>query len=81
VPRRDEVLRTLQQAGIGAAIHYPVPMHLQEAFTGLGHARGDFPVAETAADEIISLPLFPQITAEQQERVVEVLRDAVGSRV
>jgi dTDP-4-amino-4,6-dideoxygalactose transaminase len=81
VPRRDEVLRTLQQAGIGAAIHYPVPMHLQEAFAGLGHARGDFPVAETAADEIISLPLFPQITAEQQERVVEVLRDAVGSRV
>jgi dTDP-4-amino-4,6-dideoxygalactose transaminase len=78
VPRRDEVLRTLQQAGIGAAIHYPVPMHLQEAFAWLGHKRGHFPVAEKAAGEILSLPLFPQITPEQQERVVDVLRGAVG---
>ena len=80
VPRRDEVLHTLQQAGIGAAIHYPVPMHLQEAFRGTGHKRGDFPVAEKASDEILSLPLFPQITAVQQERVVEVLHRALRSR-
>jgi dTDP-4-amino-4,6-dideoxygalactose transaminase len=80
VPRRDRVLHALQQAGIGAAIHYPLPMHLQEAFRGMGHRPGDFPVAEKAADEIISLPMFPQITAAQQERVVEVVRGALGSR-
>ena len=80
VPRRDEVLRALHEAGIGAAIHYPVPMHLQEAFVALGHKHGDFPVAEKVSAEIISLPLFPQITAGQQERVVEALRGALGSR-
>ena len=80
VPRRDEVLCALHAAGIGAAIHYPVPMHLQDAFLGLGHKRGDFPVAEKASDEILSLPLFPQITVAQQERVVDALRGALGSR-
>jgi dTDP-4-amino-4,6-dideoxygalactose transaminase len=77
VPRRDDVLRKLNAAGIGAGIHYPVPIHLQGAFAGLGHQRGDFPVAEAAADEILSLPLYPHITAAQQERVVEALRAAL----
>ena len=77
VPRRDDVLRNLNAAGIGAGIHYPVPIHLQGAFAGLGHQRGDFPVAEAAADEILSLPLYPHITAAQQERVVEALRAAL----
>jgi dTDP-4-amino-4,6-dideoxygalactose transaminase len=80
VPRRDQVLHALHHAGIGAAIHYPVPMHLQEAFLDLGYTRGEFPVAEKAAGEIISLPLFPQITAGQQQRVVAVLRRALESR-
>ena len=78
VPRRDEVLRTLHAAGIGAGIHYPVPIHLQGAFAGLGHRRGDFPVAEAAADEGLSLPLYPHITAAQQERVVDTLRAALA---
>jgi dTDP-4-amino-4,6-dideoxygalactose transaminase len=78
VPRRDDVLRKLNAAGIGAGIHYPVPIHLQGAFAGLGHQRGDFPVAEAAADEILSLPLYPHITAAQQERVVEALRAALA---
>lgn len=76
VPERDAVLARLNAAGIGAGIHYPVPVHLQPAFRGLGEA-GSFPVAERAAQEILSLPLYPGITAEQQERVAGELRRAV----
>jgi dTDP-4-amino-4,6-dideoxygalactose transaminase len=77
VPNRDEVLRHLQEDGVGAGVHYPVPVHLTPAMADLGHAPGDFPVAEAAAAEILSLPMFPGITVEQQERVVESLLDAV----
>ena len=78
VPRRDEVLKQLNADGIGAGIHYPVPIHLQGAFASLGHRRGDFPVAEKACDEILSLPMFAEITAEQQMRVAATLRRALG---
>jgi len=78
VQRRDHVLRHLQEAGIGAGIHYPVPLHLQGAFAGLGHHCGDFPIAEAAAGEVLSLPLFPAISAAQQERVAEALVAAVS---
>lgn len=78
VPRRDAVLRRLQDASIQAAIHYPVPIHLQPAFRYLGYAPGDFPVAETAARQLLSLPLYPQITVEQQVRVAGALREALG---
>ena len=77
VPDRDSVLRRVNAAGIGAGIHYPVPVHLQPAFRHLG-GPGSFPVAETAAQEILSLPLYPGITAQQQERVVNVLRSALS---
>ena len=77
VPERDRVLEKLHAGGIGAGIHYPVPIHLQGAFAHLGHSRGDFPVAEKAADEILSLPLFPEITPAQQQRVAETLRSAL----
>lgn len=78
VPERDRVLARLKDSGIGAAVHYPVPCHLQGAFRYLGHRRGDFPVTEQAADEILSLPMFPGITEEQQARVVDALRAGVG---
>ncbi|HJQ85546.1 MAG TPA: DegT/DnrJ/EryC1/StrS family aminotransferase [Candidatus Binatia bacterium] len=78
VPERDRVLAHLAAAGIGAGTHYPVPIHLQGAFRDLAHRRGDFPVAEAAAAEILSLPIFPGITAAQQERVVRELRAALG---
>ena len=78
VPNRDAVLKELHASGIGAGIHYPVPVHLTEAFAGLGYAEGAFPVAEKSAAEIISLPLFPEITADQQEFVISALRAAVG---
>lgn len=78
VQNRDDVLQALNDAGIGAGIHYPVPCHLQGAFSSHGHRRGDFAVAEQAADEILSLPLFPQITEEQQVTIVAELRKALG---
>lgn len=76
VSRRDEVLKGLHAAGIQAGIHYPVPIHLQGAFRDLGYAPGDLPVTEAAAATILSLPLFPGITPDQQERVVDVLARA-----
>ena len=60
VARRDDVLRCLHDEGIGAGIHYPVPVHLQPAFRHLGYGPGDFPVAEAAAGQLLSLPLYPQ---------------------
>lgn len=77
VPRRDATLKALNAAGIGAGIHYPVPPHLQGAFKHLGHQAGDFPVAEKAANELLSLPMYAEITAAQQERVVAELFKAL----
>ena len=79
VPRRDVVLKRLHQAGIQAGIHYPVPIHLQGAFRQLGHRPGDFPQAEQAAQEVLSLPLFPGISIQQQERVVRELQRAMDA--
>jgi dTDP-4-amino-4,6-dideoxygalactose transaminase len=78
VPGRDRVLKELQAAEIQAGIHYPVPIHLTNAFAWLGYAEGSFPVTERAAGQLLSLPLFPEITAEQQARVVETLKAALG---
>ena len=75
---RDRVVAALNASGIGAGIHYPVPVHLHGAYAHLKHTRGDFPVAERSAGRILSLPLFPGITADQQDRVVDVLRSAVS---
>jgi dTDP-4-amino-4,6-dideoxygalactose transaminase len=77
VPRRDQVLKQLHAAKIGAGIHYPLPIHLQEALKGLGYKRGDLPVAERLSGEILSLPLYAEITEEQQTRVATELRKAV----
>jgi dTDP-4-amino-4,6-dideoxygalactose transaminase len=77
VQDRDRVLSELHAAGIGAGIHYPTPVHLTGAFASLGRGIGDFPVAERIAGELLSLPLFPEITRAQQEFVVETLAKAV----
>lgn len=74
---RDGVLARLNAAGVGAGVHYPVPIHLQGAFRHLGHGPGDFPVAERAAAEILSLPIYPHITPAQQQRVAEALAAAI----
>ena len=67
----------LHAAGIGAGIHYPVPVHLTPAFAGLGTPRGRSPSPSAPRDELLSLPLFPEITAEQQQRVATVLMSAL----
>jgi dTDP-4-amino-4,6-dideoxygalactose transaminase len=77
VADRDRVLGQLNDAGIGAGIHYPTPIHLHEAFADLGHTRGAFPIAEQAAREMISLPLYPGITETQQVNIAGVLTSAV----
>lgn len=78
VPRRDEVFARMREAGIGVGIHYPIPLHLQPAYGWLGYGRGAFPETEAAADSILSLPIYPEMTAEQQEYVVAQLRKALG---
>ncbi len=70
VPDREGFMRQMAEAGIGTAIHYPVPLHLQKAYAWLGYRAGDFPVAERTATEIVSLPMFPQLTGDQQFAVV-----------
>lgn len=79
VDERDRVLAETNAAGVGTAIHYPTPVHLTQAYSGLGYRQGQFPVVEAAADRILSLPMFPHLTAEQQERVVVALRASVAA--
>jgi dTDP-4-amino-4,6-dideoxygalactose transaminase len=72
---REGLMNHLRMAGIGTAIHYPIPLHLQKAYKSLNYQPGDFPVAEKVAVEIMSLPMYPQLTAAQQARVAnEILR-------
>lgn len=73
VNNRDELIKDLGAAGIGTGIHYPVPLHQQKAYAHLGYKKGDFPVTDRIAPEIVSLPMFPGLSAEQQKHVVEAV--------
>jgi len=77
VPGRDRVQERLHTAGVGCEVYYPVPFHVQECFRPLGHAAGAFPLSAQAAAESLAIPIFPELTAEQQERVVAALAGAV----
>ena len=72
--RRDELKAYLEANGVGCALHYPLPLHLQKCYADLGHKAGDFPVAEKAARECLSLPVYPELTEAQILRVVEVVK-------
>ena len=78
-PRRDEVLARLQAMGIGASVHYPVPIHLTGAFSGLGQTRGAFPVTEELADSVLSLPIHPHLDEHAQDFIVKALIEAVSA--
>jgi dTDP-4-amino-4,6-dideoxygalactose transaminase len=80
VADRDEVCRRLQSRGIGAGVHYPIPIHLQAAYRDLEYSVGDFPASEQAAREVLSLPMYPQLTPEQIATVCAELRDIVGGQ-
>jgi dTDP-4-amino-4,6-dideoxygalactose transaminase len=78
-PMRNELQKHLSSAGIGTGIHYPIPLHLQKAYASRGWKRGDFPVTEAAADEILSLPMFAGLTPDQQKRVAEAVSQFAGT--
>jgi dTDP-4-amino-4,6-dideoxygalactose transaminase len=79
VADRDGLMAHLKDAGIGTGIHYPIPLHLQKAYESLGYKLGDFPITERVAKEIVSLPMFPTLTSQQQEAVVNGVRQFVTS--
>ena len=76
---RDEAIRRLAEMGIACGIHYPVPVHLQEAYQNLGYEEGAFPIAEQAAKDFVSLPMFPELTPAQIEMVAECVKEALST--
>ena len=81
VREREEVIRRLGEMGIACGIHYPVPVHLQEAYSNLGYETGSFPIAEQVAKEFVSLPMFPELTPAQIDMVAEGVREALNSQL
>jgi len=79
IAERDSLIRHLKAGGIGTGIHYPVPLHMQKAYSWLNYRPSDLPVASRVAAEIVSLPMFPQLTVKQQERVAEEIRAFTSS--
>jgi len=79
VSHRDAVQEELKSRGIGSTVYYPLPLHLQPVFENLGYKLGDFPESEKAAEEVLSLPMFPELKTLEQEYVVEQLCDILRS--
>jgi dTDP-4-amino-4,6-dideoxygalactose transaminase len=73
VPRRNELQAALKAKGIGNAVYYPLALHLQPCFAHLGYQPGALPVSEAATDSVISLPIYPELTREQQDAVIDAV--------
>ena len=78
LPNRQQARQLLTEQGIGVGLHYPIPLHLQEAYSNLGYSLGEFPVAEALSSSILSLPMFPHITEQQVEYVCDSLNQCVS---
>ncbi|HEY9688363.1 MAG TPA: DegT/DnrJ/EryC1/StrS family aminotransferase, partial [Coleofasciculaceae cyanobacterium] len=76
---RDRLRNELQNRGIGTAIYYPLPLHLQAVYANLGYQPGSFPVAERLGHQVLSLPMFPELTPEQQDRVIAAIQEILAS--
>ena len=74
VPRRDDLQAHLKRRGVGTRVFYPMPLHLQPCFKSLGGKKGDFPQTERACREVLALPIYPGLTTEEQDYVVENIR-------
>jgi dTDP-4-amino-4,6-dideoxygalactose transaminase len=72
--KRDEIFKRLEANGVGVIVHYPIALHLQRAYQSLGYKKGDFPVSENVAKEIISLPMFPHLREKQIEFIVGLIK-------
>ena len=80
VQDRDELIKRLALVGIGVGIHYPIPLHLQKAYEFRDYEKGDFPVAEKLSTEVLSLPMFPELTADQQCSVAREILSFVAAK-
>lgn len=78
VPRRDQLQEYLRARGIGNSVYYPLPLHLQPCFEYLGYKKGAFPESERAAQEVVSLPIYPELTAAQRDEVIHAIREFLG---
>ena len=76
--RRDELQKFLDERGVTTRVYYPLPLHLQHCFSYLGYGKGDFPVSEALAEDVLALPMFPELLPEEQERVVNEIADFYG---
>jgi dTDP-4-amino-4,6-dideoxygalactose transaminase len=81
VQDREALQTHLAEAGIGSGIHYPIPLHLQKAYQHLGYKKGDYPVTERIAEEIVSLPMFPQLTRGQLDQVANRVKEFAAAKV
>jgi len=73
VKGREKLIEKLNKAKIGNMVYYPLPLHLQEVYKDLGYKNGDFPVSEMVAEEVLSLPMFPELKKDQIKEIVEVI--------
>ena len=74
-PKREDIIHELSMNGIPTGVYYPVPMHLQKVFNNLGYKAGDLPVVEKICEEVFAVPVFPERSDEEQDKIINILKD------